>query len=108
MACCGSDYDSDWEEEMEGAVAFLFLDLAKERKCRYWVHEVNKKWEEFGKYHCLIKDLEEDDEGFHMYFRMNKKQFNYRHNVMEGDIRKNNTRFCKAISSKQRLAVCLR
>jgi hypothetical protein len=35
MACCGSDSDSDWEELEEGAAAFLFLDLAKERKHRY-------------------------------------------------------------------------
>jgi hypothetical protein len=109
MACCGSDSDSDWGEEMEeSAVAFLFLDLAKERKHRYWVHKVNKQREESGEYHRLIKDPEEDDEGFHMYFRMNKEQCNYRHYLLKDDIRKNNTRFRKAISYKQRLAVCLR
>jgi hypothetical protein len=107
MACCGSDSDSDWEEEPEeGSAAFRFLYLAKERKHRYWVHKVNKKREEFGEYHRLIKDLEEDDQRFHIYFRMSKEKFNYLHNLLENDI-KNNTIFRKANSSKQRLAVCL-
>jgi hypothetical protein len=41
--------DNDWEEELEeGATAFLFLHLAKERQLKYCVHKVNKEQEEFG------------------------------------------------------------
>jgi CelD/BcsL family acetyltransferase involved in cellulose biosynthesis len=109
VACCGSDPDSGWREELEeAAAALLCLDLAKERKHRYWVHEVNKNREESGVYHRLINDLEEDDARFNMYFRMRKEQFIYLHNLLKDDFRKNNTRFLKATSSEQRLAVCLR
>jgi hypothetical protein len=32
----------------EGAAAFLFLNLDKQRKLGYWMNKVNKKREEFG------------------------------------------------------------
>lgn len=43
-----------------------------------------------------------------MYFRMKIKEFDFLHELIKRDIYKQNTQFRKAISTEERLAVCLR
>nr|CAI5828130.1 unnamed protein product [Callosobruchus analis] len=43
-----------------------------------------------------------------MYFRMTKDEFNFLHELIKEDIKKQNTQFRRAISTEERLAVCLR
>lgn len=76
IAWCGTDYGSDWEEQLEHATAaFRFLNLSKQRRHWYWVQEV-KQMRNIWQYHRLMKNLEKDKH-FHVYFRMNKEQFKY-------------------------------
>ncbi|KAJ8964010.1 hypothetical protein NQ314_005222 [Rhamnusium bicolor] len=51
---------------------------------------------------------EEHSDRFHMYFRMKKEEFEYLHNLLKERIQKIYTRFRQAISTKERLAICLR
>jgi hypothetical protein len=106
---------SDSEGEFEDDLAFLFLNeylrvtkKQKRKNRRYWVHDVNKERENVGEYHTLLQRLECDDDRFFMYFRMYKVQFEEIHSIIECDIKKEHNKFRKPISTKERLAVCLR
>lgn len=39
---------------------------------------------------------------------MSKEEFDYLHELIRSDIQKQNTQFRRAVSSEERLAVCLR
>lgn len=104
-----SSSSDEWEEELEcAASAVLLLERKQRRKC--WVHPINLERHFHGEYHTLIDLLEMGDNSdrFHMYFRMNKEQFENLHSLVEMNIKKINTTFRKAISTKERLAICLR
>lgn len=73
-----------------------------------WVHPINRKRKSYGEYHHLMRDLEADDEKFRNYFRLNQDQFNEILSFIDGDIKKSDTNFRKAITSRERLAICLR
>ncbi|XP_067006617.2 uncharacterized protein [Anabrus simplex] len=75
---------------------------------RQWVHETNLRREEKGEYHNLVRELNAHPERFQMYFRLNKEEFNYLHNLIKDEIVGQNTQFREAISTEQKLAVCLR
>ena len=109
MECASStsSLDSDWEEELEVVTAFLALEASKYAN-RVWVHEINEKREDLGEFHRLVPELREDPKRFHMYFRMGLEEFDYLHQFIESDIKKKNTQFRIAVSTEQRLAVCLR
>ncbi|KAJ8942155.1 hypothetical protein NQ314_010147 [Rhamnusium bicolor] len=79
-------------------------------KRRVWVHEINLKRKREGEYHTLmdIPEKEEHSDRFHMYFRMKKEEFEYLPNLLKERIKKIDTRFRQAISTKERLAICLR
>nr|CAI5840130.1 unnamed protein product [Callosobruchus analis] len=85
------------------------IDTYKKRITRrYWVHEINQKRSMCGEYHTLYPDLLQDNERFHMYFRVTKTQFEEIHEFIQSDIHKKDTTFRRAISTKERLAICLR
>ena len=71
------------------------------------MHEINLKREEDGEFHTLINILEKEEnrDRFHMYFRMSKEEFDYLHELIKEKIRKVDTKFRKAISTKERLAI---
>lgn len=75
---------------------------------RHWVHPINKKRKIFGEYHHLMADLEGDEEKFRRYFRLNKEQFDEVLACVGNAIKKEDTNYRKAITSKERLAMCLR
>ncbi|XP_047998378.1 protein ALP1-like [Leguminivora glycinivorella] len=95
-------YESDSDEE-----DFLLL-LALSRKKRIWVHDINKKREQYGEYHRLCRELESDDDRFFSYFRMSKNSYEELHQLLELQISKKNTNYRASITSRQRLAICIR
>lgn len=103
-----SSSSDEWDQEIEAVAGLLVLEERKRRK--HWIHPINLTRYFHGEYHTLIELLEMNDnrDRFHMYFRMNKDQFENLHSLVEMDIKKISTTFRKAISSKERLAVCLR
>lgn len=101
-----SSSSSDLEFLEECAAAALVLQ--NKRKRRFWVHKINKNREKYGAFHVLMRELEADRSRYHMYFRMDKEQFDYLHNIIKDKIKKRNTTFRKCISTRERLAVCLR
>ncbi|XP_071055952.1 uncharacterized protein [Onthophagus taurus] len=98
---------SEWEEDLENVATCLAISESKKKKS-YWVHEINKKRNNFGEYHRLVKELEEYPKKFHMYFRMSKEQFEFVHDIIKNKIQKKSTQFRDPISTQERLAVCLR
>jgi hypothetical protein len=56
----------------------------------------------------LVKELEEHPDRYEMYFRMTKEELNFLHDLIGGDIKTRNTQFREAISTEEKLAVCLR
>ncbi|KAF5287582.1 hypothetical protein FQA39_LY15859 [Lamprigera yunnana] len=98
---------SDWEEEIETVTALIVQEEAT-KSSRPWVHKINKKRDELGEFHHLIPELQQCPKRFHMYFRMSKEKFAYLHELVRSDIEKQDTQFRRAISSEERLAVCLR
>ncbi|KAL3287971.1 hypothetical protein HHI36_002427 [Cryptolaemus montrouzieri] len=103
-----STTSSDGEEEIEAVAAFVILDEENRRKRRTWVHEINTKREKLGEYHKLVPELRKDPKRFHMYFRMSIEKFDYLHELIEDHLQKENAQLRKAISTAERLTVCVR
>ncbi|CAI6347335.1 unnamed protein product [Macrosiphum euphorbiae] len=109
MDCGRSSSSSGWEEELEAVAAFVVLDEEENKtKTREWVHAINKKRETLGEFHRLVPELKKDTKRFHMYFRMTMEEFDFLHELIKPDIYKQNTQFRRAVSTEERLAVCLR
>ncbi|CAI6375780.1 unnamed protein product [Macrosiphum euphorbiae] len=107
MDCGSSSSSSGWEEELEAA--FVVLDEEENKtKTREWVHAINKKRETLGEFHRLVPELKKDTKRYHMYFRMTMEEFDFLHELIKPDIYKQNTQFRRAVSTEERLAVCLR
>lgn len=83
-----SDSDSEYEEDIEFLVLATVIKQKEIKRRRYWVHPVNNKRESKGEFHCLVKEIENDVQKFHQYFRMFKAQFEEVHSLIEGDIKK--------------------
>lgn len=107
MESASSISSSDWEEEVGTVAAFIVLEENKKTR-NTWVHGINKKREELGEFHRLVQELKNDPERFHMYFRMTKEEFDFLHDLIKNDIQKQNTQLRRAISTEERLSVCLR
>ncbi|GBP87903.1 hypothetical protein EVAR_66382_1 [Eumeta japonica] len=75
---------------------------------RYWIHDSVKERKTEGEFWTLYKHLVEDEEKFFQYFRMSTYQFNVLLKKIENDIFRRNTNFRECLSSKEKLAVCLR
>lgn len=109
MDCGSLSSSSGWEEELEAVAAFVVLDEEENKtKTREWVHAINKKRETLGEFHRLVPELKKDTKRFHMYFRMTMEEFDFLHELIKPDIYKQNTQFRRAVSTEERLAVCLR
>lgn len=79
--------------------------LSKETK---WVHPINEKRESIGEYHHLMSDLKLDDFKFRTYFRLSKDHFEEAFGFIEQGMKRTDTNLRNAISSGERLAICLR
>jgi len=69
-----------------------------------WVHPINIKRPEFGIFSHLYRDLLEDEEKFHGFFRMNIKQFYCLSQLVAEEIQKQNTNYRRAITPEEQLA----
>ncbi|KAG8300817.1 hypothetical protein J6590_067088 [Homalodisca vitripennis] len=74
----------------------------------HWVHPINQRREQCGEYHHLMKDLELDDDRFTKYFRLSKPEYEEILTLICNDISKKDTNYRRCISSRERLAICLR
>ncbi|CAI6355675.1 unnamed protein product [Macrosiphum euphorbiae] len=92
------------------AMIAIALDEEEERNVqqRIWVHDILLKRHIEGEFVTLYKQLSDHEEKFFKYFRMTKIQFNVLLSKIKNTIRKKNTCFRKAISPREKLAVCLR
>jgi hypothetical protein len=61
-----------------------------------------------GEYFTLYKELVEDSVRFNQYFRMSESTYFNLLSLIEKDLMKKHTTFLEAISTRQKLAVCLR
>ncbi|XP_050307901.1 putative nuclease HARBI1 [Anthonomus grandis grandis] len=99
----------DWLDEEEEMVAVNAALLVLQYKSReYWIHPINERRHEFGKYHVLWPEISNDDNRCKMYIRMTMKEFEVLYNLLETKLRKQNTNFREAISPEERLLLSLR
>nr|CAD7456306.1 unnamed protein product [Timema tahoe] len=107
MEKSGSSSSSEFEEELENACAVLVANTVA-RKKRVWVHQINLKRKEKGEFYHLVKELKEHPSRYEMYFRMTKEEFQFLHDLIKEDIITKNTQLREAITTEEKLAVCLR
>ncbi|KAL5246426.1 hypothetical protein ACI65C_013834 [Semiaphis heraclei] len=81
---------------------------SQQKKKRIWVHEINKKRENYGEYHRLCRELESHEDRFYLYFRMSQDSFEELYQLILPRIEKITTNWRKPISARERLAICLR
>jgi len=60
----------------------ILLALKNKKKKRKWVHEINKKREEFVEFHHLCKELSTYEYRFVNYFRVTREQFEEIHELV--------------------------
>lgn len=88
-------------------VAVLCSRKTKKRKNpRYWLSSHIRCRETTGEFSTLFYEL--NDESFKNYYRVTRQQFEDILTLIYDDIRKMDTTYRKAITPKERLAVCLR
>jgi hypothetical protein len=66
-----------------------------------WVHPINIKRPEFGIFSHAHLDLLGDEEKFHGFFRINIEQFYCLSQLVGEEIRKQNTKYRRAISPEE-------
>ncbi|CAB3226651.1 unnamed protein product [Arctia plantaginis] len=93
-----SDDDSDFEFDVH-------MILARSRRRSIWVENHIENRKDRGDYN-ILEDLSEKK--FHEYFKISREVFDALHSLVQRDIEKQNTNMRQCISSKERLAVCLR
>lgn len=67
-----------------------------------------KKRPRHGDYYTLFPELVRDPDKFFQYFRMSYEKFRALLDLIEDDLKKEDTTFRRSISPEERLAVCLR
>ena len=97
----------DYEEDLENVCAILTADTVNVLR-RVWVRDINLKQKEKGEFHHLVKELEEHQNRYGMYFRMTKGEFSFLHDLIRGDIKTRIMQLREAISTEEKLPVCLR
>jgi hypothetical protein len=91
------------------AIAVAVDEEGAERKRRRWaVHPAWRKRESEGKFVTLYKKLIDDEAKFYRYCRMNRECFCALLEKVGPLLIKQQTRFQKPLSPKERLAVCIR
>ncbi|KAL4113373.1 hypothetical protein QTP88_017005 [Uroleucon formosanum] len=94
-------------DEEELLLLYAIAGSQQKRK-RIWVHEINKKRENYGEYHRLCRELESHEDRFYLYFRMSQDSFEELYQLILPRIEKITTNWRKPISARERLAICLR
>jgi hypothetical protein len=95
--------------DLELAVIPIILEEEqREVKKRKWVHEAWVNRERDGEFGTLYKELTDDETKFFEYFRMSENCFNILLSKIEVHLKHQDTRWRKAVTPRERLAVCLR
>lgn len=81
---------------------------AVNKKRRFSVHPTWQNREKEGEYHTLYKELLDDETQFYQYFRMTKECFAVLENKLRPHLLKKDTVMKRAITPRERLAVCIR
>ncbi|CAI6371984.1 unnamed protein product [Macrosiphum euphorbiae] len=83
----------------------IILDEEEEnchqRRRTTWILEMLIKRKQFGEYHTLFNDLQDEETSFYKYFRMSQHQFY----VLLSKITKQNTTFREAISDGEKSSI---
>lgn len=95
------------EEEEDEELLLFTLALNKGRK-RCWIHDINLSRPNFGEYHHLVQEMQDDEGKFKQYFRLSPAQLTEVLSLIEEDIYKHDTNYRKSITAGERLAVTLR
>jgi len=98
-------FSSSDEEEL---LLLYAIAGSQQKRKRIWVHEINKKRENYGEYHRLCRELESHEDRFYLYFRMSQDSFEELYQLILPRIEKITTNWRKPISARERLAICLR
>jgi len=96
------------ESDTEELVVLYLYTKRRKRKRRVSVHELLQRRHEFGEFHHLVQELQFHPDKFQQYFRMSQEQFDHILQLIKDDITKQDTNWKKAITPKERLAICLR
>ena len=96
------------DSETDALLAIYYLRRRKRRRRRFWVHPIIQKRQKYGEFHHLVRELESHPDKFKEYFRMTKQQFDSVVELIQDDIKKQDTNWRKAITPRERLAICLR
>jgi len=70
----------------------------RRKRQNMWAHQINIKRPEFGIFSHLYRDLLEDEEKFHGFFRTNIEQFYRLSQLVAEEIQKQNTNYRRAIT----------
>ncbi|XP_047032739.1 protein ALP1-like [Helicoverpa zea] len=95
--------DSDVE-----TLLLLFALAKKKQRKRKWVHEINQNRRNYGEYHRLCREILSHEDKFYAYFKMTQECFEELHSILCDKISKLDTNWRRSISSRERLAICLR
>jgi len=99
-------FSSSDEEKL--LLLYAIAESQQKRK-RIWVHEINKKRENYGEYHRLCRELESREDRFYLYFQMSQDSFEELYELILPRIEKITTNWMrKPISARKRLAICLK
>lgn len=80
----------------------------KKNNRRYWIHPINTARYLHGAYFTLYHQLRQDEEKFFNYFRMSITSFDELLLNISDSIKCADTKFRKAISPEEKLAITLR
>ncbi|KAK5649592.1 hypothetical protein RI129_000621 [Pyrocoelia pectoralis] len=98
---------SDSEEELITVGCLLVEEEETIKKRKVWVHNICKRRPGFSEFNALFPDLLEDEVKFFQYFRMSHGKFIGLLETLQPELIRNNTRFRRAVGTKERLAVTL-
>jgi len=104
---------ANFSDEELMMIALLLDEEEEELKIKrqirkVWVYPAWQKSSYEGEFVTLYKEIVDDESKFYQYFRMTMHSFNKLLNTVESEIQRQDTRFRKCISPRQRLAVTLR
>lgn len=81
----------------------------RRRNRRFWVHPMNQESVRSSTFEKLFENLKNDEKMFFNYFRMSIESFEKLLNLLENlSLPKCNTNMRKCITTKMKLAICLR
>jgi hypothetical protein len=89
-------------------IIFRRRQRRKQKRCRLWISEINRKRRDFGIFHHLHPDLRNDEKKFYNFFRMSEELFAILLDLVGPEISKRDTNYRKCITAEERLAICLR